>query len=457
MVGTIRKVLIANRGEIACRIISSCKKLGLKTVAIYSDTDRNSMHVNLADESQPVGPSAPRDSYLRIDGIISAAKLTGADAIHPGYGFLSENSDFARAVIEAGLTWIGPTPQTMEDMGDKERARMLAKAAGIPVLSGSARITAGNLHRLAEAGAEAGYPLLVKAVAGGGGIGMRRVDEPSQLEKTVRATQDFAAKAFGDSGIYLERYIEPARHVEIQVFGFGDGRALHLFERECSIQRRFQKLIEESPAPSLPPAARDAMIAAATMLVCQERYTGLGTVEFVVDSKRRFYFLEMNTRIQVEHPVTEMITGLDLVELQIRLAAGENLSALTQNSIDASGHAIECRIYAEDPARNFMPSPGRLTAFELPEAAAGVRVDTGFRPGDAITYYYDPMIAKLIAHGPNREASLRAMDTALNGFRIEGIKTNIDFLRKVLAHREFRTGKSFTRFVDSHMTELLVN
>jgi 3-methylcrotonyl-CoA carboxylase alpha subunit len=456
MAGTIRKVLIANRGEIAFRIIRSCKNLGLKTVAIYSDADRDSMHVKLADESQSVGPPAARDSYLRIDRIVAAAALAGADAIHPGYGFLSENSGFARAVAEAGLTWIGPAPQTIEDMGDKERARMLARAAGIPVLSGSSRITPDDLRRLAEAGAETGYPLLIKAVAGGGGIGIRRIDDPSGLEQTARATQDFAAKAFGDAGIYLERYIEPARHIEIQVFGFGDGGAVHLFERECSIQRRFQKIIEESPAPLLPPAARDAMTAAATTLVRQERYASAGTVEFVVDSAGGFYFLEMNTRIQVEHPVTEMITGLDLVELQIRFAGGEDLSALTQDSIVASGHAIECRIYAEDPARNFMPSPGRLTTFEVP-AVAGVRIDTGFRPGDAITHYYDPMIAKIIAHGPDREAALNAMATALNGFRIEGLKTNLGFLRKVLAHREFRAGKIFTRFVDTYLEELLAN
>jgi 3-methylcrotonyl-CoA carboxylase alpha subunit len=457
MTGTIRKILIANRGEIACRIIRTCKKLGLKTVAIYSDADKDSMHVDLADDSQPVGPPAARDSYLRVDKIIAAAKLSGADAIHPGYGFLSENYDFARAVIDAALTWIGPTPQTIEEMGDKERARTLAQAAAVPVLRGSAKITPGNLHRLADAAADVGYPLLVKAVAGGGGIGIRRVDQAAELDKTVRATQDFAAKAFGDAGIYLERYIEPARHIEVQVFGFGDGRAVHLFERECSIQRRFQKIIEESPAPHIPPATRDAMTAAATALVRQQRYAGVGTVEFVVHSAGDFYFLEMNTRIQVEHPVTEMITGLDLVELQIRLAGGDEQFELKQSSIEASGHAIECRIYAEDPARNFMPSPAPLTTFEVPYAISGVRIDTGFRPGDAITYHYDPMIAKVIAHGPHREAALRAMETALNEFRIEGPKTNLGFLRKVLAHREFRAGNSFTRFVDAHMSELLAN
>jgi 3-methylcrotonyl-CoA carboxylase alpha subunit len=457
MAGTIRKVLVANRGEIACRIIRTCRKLGIKTVAVYSDADKNSMHVSLADESQPVGPSAARDSYLRADRMIEAARLAGADAIHPGYGFLSENPDFARAVIEAGLILIGPTPQTIEDMGDKERARMLAKGAGVPVLIGSARITPYNLQGLSDTAAEVGYPLLVKAAAGGGGIGMRRIDQPAELEKTVHATQEFAAKAFGDSGIYLERYIESARHIEIQVFGFGDGRAVHLFERECSIQRRFQKIIEESPAPRLDESARDAMAAAAIALVRQQRFAGAGTVEFVVDSSGNFYFLEMNTRIQVEHPVTEMITGLDLVELQIRLAGKDPLSALTQNSIMAAGHALECRIYAEDPSRNFMPSPGPLTVFKVPNPAPGIRIDTGFCEGDAITYYYDPMIAKVIVHGPSREAALSKMRAALDEFQIEGVKTNLGLLRKMLVHPEFRAGNTFTRFVDTYMTELLAN
>jgi 3-methylcrotonyl-CoA carboxylase alpha subunit len=457
MARSLSKILIANRGEIACRIISSCRKLGVKTVAIYSDADKTSMHVSLADESRPVGPSAAKDSYLSYDRIIEAAKLANADGIHPGYGFLSEDGDFARAVIEAGLIWVGPTPQTIDDMGDKDRARMLAQAAGVPVLRGSTRFMPGNLNGLAAAAAEVGYPLLIKAAGGGGGIGLRRVDQPSELEKTVQTTQEFAAKSFGDPGVYLERYIEPARHIEIQLFGFGDGRAVHLFERECSIQRRFQKIVEESPAPRLDPWVRDSMAAAATALVRQERYAGVGTVEFVADSSGHFYFIEMNTRIQVEHAVTEMITGLDLVELQIKLASGDELHGLTQTFIAASGHAIECRIYAEDPSRNFLPSPGRLTGFEAPNLMPGIRIDTGFREGDTITYYYDPMIAKVIAHGANREAALDSMTTALNRFRIDGPKTNIGFLRKLLVHPEFRAGNTFTRFVDTYMTELLAS
>ena len=453
----VRKVLIANRGEIACRIIRSCKKLGLGTVAVYSDADKDSLHVSLADEARHIGPSAAKESYLAIDRIVAAAKAARADAVHPGYGFLAENSRFAQAVAEAGLVWIGPTPQTIDDMGDKERARQLAKAAGVPVLPGSPRFTADNLHGLAEAAAAVGYPLLVKAAAGGGGIGMRRVDRPAELEATVKATQALADKAFGDSAVYLERLIEPARHVEIQIFGFGDGRAVHLFERECSIQRRFQKIIEESPAPGLAPATRQAMAAAAVALAAQERYGGAGTVEFVVDAGGGFHFLEMNTRIQVEHPVTEMTTGLDLIELQVQLARGEDLRALTQDSIAASGHAVECRIYAENPAKNFLPSPGPLAVFETPNGLPGIRIDTGFRQGDQVTFHYDPMITKAIAHGGDRIEAIARMAEALDAFRVEGLATNIAFLRRILAHPAFRAGKTFTRFVDTYLTELLTN
>ena len=453
----LRKALIANRGEIACRIIRSCKRLGIGTVAVYSDADKAALHVSLADEAHHIGPPAAKDSYLGIERLIEVARTAGADAVHPGYGFLSENSRFAQAVMEAGLLWIGPTPQTIEDMGDKERARMLAKAAGVPILTGSARFTPDNLRGLAEAAAAVGYPLLVKAAAGGGGIGMRRVDGPADLEKTVASTQTLAEKSFGDPGVYLERFIEPARHVEIQVFGFGDGRAVHLFERECSIQRRFQKIVEESPAPQLSGATRQAMAEAAVALARQERYAGAGTIEFVVDSAGRFYFLEMNTRLQVEHPVTEMTTALDLVELQIRLARGDDLSSLRQESIKASGHAIECRVYAENPAKNFLPSPGPLTIFAPPNARPGIRIDTGFRQGDRVTFHYDPMITKAIAHGRDREEAIARMAAALEAFKVEGVATNIGFLRKVLAHPAFRAGNTFTRFVDTYATELLTN
>jgi 3-methylcrotonyl-CoA carboxylase alpha subunit len=451
----VRKVLIANRGEIACRVMRSCRKLGLSTVAVYSEADKSALHVKSADEAAAIGPAPAKQSYLRPEAIIEAAKASDADAIHPGYGFLSENAAFAAAVEHAGLTWIGPTAQSIDDMGDKERARQLAKAAGIPVLEGSARFTPDNLHGLEEAAAAVGYPLLVKAAAGGGGIGMRRVDGAAALIETVKATQTLAEKAFGDGGIYLERFIEPARHIEIQVFGFGDGRAVHLFERECSIQRRFQKIVEESPAPGLAAATRQAMGAAAVALARQERYRGAGTIEFVADREGRFYFLEMNTRIQVEHPVTEMITGLDLVGLQIGLARGEALAELTQESVFASGHAVECRIYAENPAKNFLPSPGPLTVFEPPAEGPELRLDTGFREGDAVTFHYDPMISKLVARGASRDAALDRLDAGLAAFRIEGVTTNIPFLRCLIAHPSFRAGESSTRFVEAHIAELI--
>jgi 3-methylcrotonyl-CoA carboxylase alpha subunit len=451
----VRKVLIANRGEIACRIIRSCRRLGLATVAVYSEADKAALHVAQADEAVAIGPAPAKQSYLRHEVIVDAAKSTGADAIHPGYGFLSENAVFAAAVEHAGLIWIGPTAQSIDNMGDKERARQLAKAAGVPVLEGSARFTADNLHGLDEAAAAVGYPLLVKAAAGGGGIGMRRVEGPASLVETVKATQSLAEKAFGDGGIYLERFIEPARHIEIQVFGFGDGRAVQLFERDCSIQRRFQKIVEESPAPGLTPETRAAMGAAAVALARQERYRGAGTIEFVADRAGGFYFLEMNTRIQVEHPVTEMITGLDLVGLQIRLARGEDLADLTQASVTAQGHAIECRIYAENPAKNFLPSPGPLTVFATPAEAPNLRLDTGLREGDTVTFHYDPMIAKLVAHGPTRAAALARLDAGLAGFRIEGVVSNIPFLRRLIAHPKFRAGESSTRFVESNIAELI--
>jgi len=453
----VRKVLIANRGEIACRVIRSCKKLGLATVAVYSEADKTALHVKSADEAVAIGSAPAKQSYLRPEAIIEAAKVSDADAIHPGYGFLSENATFAAAVEHAGLTWIGPTSQSIEDMGDKERARQLAKAAGVPVLEGSARFTPDNLHGL-EAAAEAiGFPLLVKAAAGGGGIGMRRVDGRAALVETVKATQNLAEKAFGDGGVYLERFIEPARHIEIQIFGFGNGRAVHLLERECSIQRRFQKILEESPAPGLAEATRQAMGVAAVALARQERYRGAGTIEFVADREGRFYFLEMNTRIQVEHPVTEMITGLDLVGLQIRLARSEALGELEQESVRATGHAVECRIYAENPAKNFLPSPGPLKVFAPPETGPELRLDTGFREGDSITFHYDPMISKLVAHGGSRDAALDRLEGGLTAFRIEGVVTNIPFLRRLIAHPRFRAGESSTRFVEAHIAELIAS
>jgi 3-methylcrotonyl-CoA carboxylase alpha subunit len=452
----VKRVLVANRGEIACRILRSCKRLGLETVAVHSEADAGALHAAMADQALAIGGSAPAQSYLAIERIVEAARGAGADAVHPGYGFLSENEDFARAVQAAGLAWIGPDPKSIEDMGDKERARAIAKAAGVPVLPGSARYAPGGTAGIDAAAAEVGFPLLVKASAGGGGIGMRRVDKPEDLSAAVESTQTMAARAFGDGTVYLERYIAEARHVEVQVFGFGDGRAIHLHERDCSTQRRFQKIIEESPAPGLSPATREAMCNAAAALCAQERYRGAGTIEFVLDcDTQRFYFLEMNTRIQVEHPVTEMVSGLDLVELQIRLAGGQDLPIRSQADVKVSGHAIECRLYAERPAKGFLPAPGVLSRFDLPAAGAEVRIDTGVRSGDRITHFYDPMIAKVIVRGVDRPDAIARMEQTLAAVAIEGVETNLAFLLKVLAHPAFRAGDVRTGFLDRYKGELL--
>ena len=451
----MKAVLIANRGEIACRIMRSCRGLGLRTVAVYSEADANALHVQMADTAVAIGPAAARDSYLRTDRLLEAAQSSGADAVHPGYGFLSENAEFAQAVQGAGLTWIGPSPRAITDMGDKQRARELARASGVPILPGSPRFTTGQLDGLEDAGATVGYPLLVKAAAGGGGIGMRLVSRPEQLRATAEATQSMAAKSFGDGSIYLERYIERARHVEIQVFGFGKGKAIHLYERDCSIQRRFQKVVEESPAPGLPDAVREKMVAAATRLCCDQSYEGAGTVEFVMDADTlEFFFLEMNTRIQVEHPVTEMNTGRDLVAMQLELARG-TLRNFSQEEVSALGHAIECRIYAENPAKNFLPSPGLLLRFSLPQPARDLRIDSGFRAGDEVTFFYDPLIAKVICHGPTRDAAIQRMLQALEEIDIEGPATNLAFLRATLNHPAFREGQVFTGFVDKFKHALI--
>jgi 3-methylcrotonyl-CoA carboxylase alpha subunit len=452
----MRKVLIANRGEIACRVIRSCRAMGIRTVAVHSEADAGALHVELADEAYPVGPAPAKQSYLSVPAILAVAEASGADAVHPGYGFLAENSAFARAVMAAGFTWIGPDPDSIDDMGDKERARLLAKAAGVPILPGSSRFARGELHGLAEAAEEVGFPLLVKASAGGGGIGMRRVDSSADLAKIVETTQTLAEKSFGDGAIYLERLVPKARHIEIQVFGFGDGRAVHLFERECSIQRRFQKIIEETPAPRLDPSTLKQMAASAVALSRQERYRGAGTIEFVVDAETgAFYFLEMNTRIQVEHPVTEMTTGFDLVALQVRLARGEDLTQLTQDSIQRDGCAVECRLYAENPKMNFLPSPGVLRRFHLPPAERGLRIDTGVREGDQITFHYDPMIAKLVARGDTRDSAIGRMRECLAELAVEGVATNAAFLARVLDHPAFRAGDTHTGFVAEHGDALL--
>jgi len=452
----MKKLLIANRGEIACRVIRGAKSLGISTVAVYSEVDAQSLHVKQADEAVLVGPAKATESYLSTDRILTAARETGAQAIHPGYGFLAESAHFAEMVMDQGLTWVGPTPAQISAMGDKARARAIAQAAGVPVLKGSPRFAVGERNDLLAAADAVGYPLLVKASAGGGGIGMRLVEQADQLEKIVESTQAMAERSFGDGTIFLERYIPKARHIEIQLFGFGDGRAVHYYERECSIQRRFQKVIEESPACDLPDEVRDQMTGAAVALAESQSYQGAGTAEFLVDAAtNEFFFLEMNTRIQVEHPVTEMTTHADLVAMQIQLARGDDLSAITQESIQHAGHAIECRLYAENPAKMFLPSPGTLETLILPHPTDRVRVDTGVVEGDIITPYYDPMIAKLICAGASRAEALDLMANTLSDTTIVGIANNVSFLKEIVSHPRFRSGDVFTGFIDTYKTDLI--
>lgn len=451
----MKKILIANRGEIACRVIRTCHAAGYEAIAVHSDADAEARHVAMADGAYRIGPARPAESYLDGAAILAAARDSGADAIHPGYGFLSENPEFARVVEEAGLVWIGPRAETIRVMADKERARALARKAGVPVLPGSRRFAAGEEDGLDAAAEAVGFPLLVKATAGGGGIGMRRVDDSRTLRKAVETTQSMATRSFGDGTVFLERFVARARHVEMQVFGDGAGAATHFHDRDCSLQRRFQKVIEEAPAPGLDADVRARMAEAAVALARQERYCSAGTVEFVLDAdSQEFFFLEMNTRIQVEHPVSEMITDTDLVGLQLRLAAEGAIPDLDGDVRPIRGHAIECRLYAENPEKNFMPSPGRLETLDLPEIA-GVRIDTGVRAGDEITPFYDPMIAKIIVHGENRDAAIDKALTALAGTRVEGIRTNLDFLKRALDHAAFRDGAVSTDFIEAHRETLI--
>ena len=451
----MKRVLIANRGEIACRVIAACHGLGIEAVAIYSDADRNARHVRLADAAYHVGPSRVDRSYLNVGAVLAAAREAGADAVHPGYGLLSENAGFAAAVVDAGLIWIGPKPGTIEAMGDKGRARAIASAAGVPVLPGSPRFAGIEAEALAAHGEATGFPLLVKAAGGGGGIGMRRVDRAADLAGVVEATRGMAERAFGNPTVYLERFVPTARHIEVQVFGFGDGRAVHLYERECSLQRRFQKVVEEGPSPALDAATRTRMAESAAALAASQDYAGAGTVEFIFDDESgAFFFLEMNTRIQVEHAVTEMITGLDLVQMQLRLARGDDFSGLVQADIGRGGHAIELRVYAENPARNYLPSPGTLSRAAFP-SGEHVRVDTGFEEGDEITPFYDPLIAKLIVRGEDRADAIARAREMLRDTTVEGPATNLALLRAVLDHPAFVEGRTFTNFLDIHKEELL--
>jgi len=451
----VKRVLIANRGEIACRVIVACRGLGLESVAVFSDADRPARHVRMADASMHIGPSRVDRSYLNVEAVLEAARAAGADAIHPGYGLLSENGNFARAVMDAGFIWVGPSPETIDAMGDKGRARAIAAAAGVPVLPGCERFLDVDASDLEAFGRGTGFPLLVKAARGGGGIGMRRVDRPDDLAGVVEATQGMAARAFGDGTVYLERFLPRARHIEVQVFGFGEGKAVHLFERECSVQRRFQKVIEEGPSPAVDEETRSRMTDAAVALAAGQNYRGAGTVEFIFDDDTGdFFFLEMNTRIQVEHAVTEMLTGLDLVQLQLRLAGGEDLSGFTQDQVRRVGHAIECRIYAENPARNYLPSPGRLRRVVFAESSDRIRIDTGFDEGDEITTFYDPLIAKVIVGGADRKAAIEECRAALGRTEIEGVATNLALLRSVLDHPSFTGGRTFTNFLDVHKADL---
>ena len=454
MVQPLQRVLVANRGEIACRIVETCRAMGLTSIAVYSEADAHARHVALADVAAPIGPAPATQSYLNQDTILEAARAHGADAVHPGYGFLAENAGFARAVWQAGLIWVGPHPDTVEKMGLKERARELARAAGVPLLPASEAVTDTDLSSLANAGAAIGYPLLVKASAGGGGIGIQRVEHSDDLAKTAEQTASMARRTFGDGTIYLERLVPHARHIEVQVFGDGAGGVVHLGERECSVQRRFQKVVEESPAPGLPDDVRTKMCSAAAALARHVAYAGAGTVEFVVDAAtQEFFFLEMNTRIQVEHPVTEMRSGLDLVELQLRQARGDG-DVLRAADVPLTGAAIECRIYAEKPEKRFIPSTGTLEIFQLPAKAAGLRVDTGLRAGDVVTRHYDPMIAKLIVYGDTRSEALAHMSESLRRVEIAGVATNCGMLERLLAHPPFVAGELATDFLDQHRQPL---
>ncbi len=440
-----KKILIANRGEIALRIIHACRELGIETVAVHSTADAESLHVTYADEAICIGPPASSASYLNVSAIISAAEITGAQAVHPGYGFLAENAHFAEVLAECNLQWIGPDPRTIRLMGDKAAARNTAREAGVPVLPGSKQAIAGA-REAEQLASRVGYPVILKAEAGGGGRGMRIVKDEAALEDQFSTASEEALKAFGDGTLYLEKYLVEPRHVEFQVFGDRHGRVIHLGERECSIQRRHQKLVEESPSPALTPALREEMGSAAVRLAERVGYHNAGTVEFLLDLDGSFYFMEMNTRIQVEHPVTEMVSGVDLIKLQLEVAAGGKLEI--PSGLTARGHAIECRINAEDPER-FVPSPGRIVTFH-PPGGPGIRLDTHAYEDYVVPPYYDSLIAKLIAHGRDRAEAIERMARALEFFVVEGIQTSIPLHRRIMQDRSFRKGDFSTRFMERY-------
>jgi 3-methylcrotonyl-CoA carboxylase alpha subunit len=447
-----RTLLIANRGEIACRIARTAKRLGIETVAVFSDADADALHVRTADRALRIGPAPARESYLDIARIIAAAQASGAQAIHPGYGFLSENPGFAEACEAAGLIFVGPPAEAMRSMGSKSAAKALMQRSGVPLLPGYHGENQ-DLEFLAAQARGVGFPVVIKAVSGGGGRGMRVVAAATDFAAALREARQEALSAFGDDRVLIERYLQRPRHIEVQVFADAHGNVVHLFERDCSVQRRHQKVIEEAPAPGIDPRRRTAMGEAAIAAARAVGYVGAGTVEFVADAEG-FFFLEMNTRLQVEHPVTEMVTGFDLVEWQLRVAAGEVLPA-TQEEIHLSGHAIEARLYAEDPARDFAPSIGRLVAFRLPSGKNSVRVDAGFVAGDAVSIHYDAMLAKLIVHGATREAALATLRGALADCEIVGVASNLDLLYRIAAHPEFAAGGVDTGFIARHADTLL--
>ncbi|MED3644925.1 acetyl-CoA carboxylase biotin carboxylase subunit [Caldifermentibacillus hisashii] len=444
----LKKILIANRGEIAVRIIRACRELDIRTVAVYSQADQEALHVQMADEAYCIGPNPSKDSYLNMANIISVAKLTGCEAIHPGYGFLAENENFANLVKECGLVFIGPSGDAIAKMGTKDVARETMRNAGVPIVPGSNGIVE-DMDDALKLASEIGYPVIIKATAGGGGKGIRVAMNEEELVKGINITRQEALTAFGNPGVYLEKYIQDFRHVEIQVLADNYGNVIHLGERDCSVQRRLQKLIEEAPSPALTPEIRNKMGEAAVKAAKAVDYTGAGTVEFIYDYReKKFYFMEMNTRIQVEHPVTELITGVDLIKEQIFVASGKELT-LKQEDVTFNGWAIECRINAENPEKNFMPSPGKINMYLAP-GGPGVRVDSAAYPGYAIPPYYDSMIAKLIVHAPTREEAIKKMERALGEFVIEGIYSTIPFHLKVLEHQAFKSGDFNTKFLEMY-------
>lgn len=450
----IKKILIANRGEIALRIMRSAREMGIATVAVYSEADRKSPHVRYADEAVCIGPPPSSQSYLDIKKVIEAAWKTRADAVHPGYGFLSENPLFSKEVTKAGLIFIGPDAEAMEMMGSKLSAKAAAKKFNIPLVPGSDGAIS-NLTDAKQAALKTGFPLLIKASAGGGGKGMRIVHHMHELEENMMRAMSEAQSAFGDPSVFIERYIASPRHIEVQILADKHGNVVHLFERECSVQRRHQKVIEEAPSSILTPDLRSKMGECAVQVARSCGYVNAGTVEFLLDENHHFYFLEMNTRLQVEHPVTEMITGLDLVKEQIRIAEGKKLS-FSQNDLSINGHSIEVRVYAEDPHNNFLPDTGRLKTYQRPQGN-GIRVDDGFEQGMDIPVFYDPMIAKLIVHGKNRNDAIEKMLRAIEDYTISGVKTTLPFCAFVLKHEAFRTGNFDTHFVQQHFKPDMLN